>query len=237
MDKFSVLVASILFLTGYKAASQHTKMEVKVVGAMKDVMWKGQLDGKINLDTISFREHLYGLGPVEYLRGEILIIDGKSYKSTVLTDSTMKVEETYSVKAPFLGYANISQWKEEILPDSILTGKQLEKYLDLVTVSSARPFLFMLRGIVDHATIHIVNLPKGSQVYSPDDVQRAHRKFKIFNEESEVVGFFSTGHQGILTHHDTYLHMHLITADKRKMGHLEELSFKQGTGKLYLPVE
>jgi acetolactate decarboxylase len=37
---------------------------------------------------------LYGLGTVEYLEGEILIIDGKSYKSMVNSDSTMKVEET-----------------------------------------------------------------------------------------------------------------------------------------------
>jgi len=58
---------------------------------MKDVMWKGQLQGIINLDTITNKTNLYGLGPVEYLTGEILVIDGKSYKSTVASDTTMQV--------------------------------------------------------------------------------------------------------------------------------------------------
>lgn len=90
-------------------------------------MWKGQLYGSIDLDTIS---NLYGLEPVEYLRGEVLIIDGKSYKSTVVSDSAMKVEETFKIKAPFFGYSNISKWKEQNLPDSIQTIQQLETYLD-----------------------------------------------------------------------------------------------------------
>ena len=87
----------------------------------------GQLYGNINLDTIGNKINLYGLGPVEYLAGEILIIDGKSYKSTVVTDTTMKVEETYNIKAPFFGYANVAKWTEQTLPDSILTIQQLEQ--------------------------------------------------------------------------------------------------------------
>jgi acetolactate decarboxylase len=34
---------------------------------MKNVMWKGQLQGVINLDTIQNKNHLYGFGPQEYL--------------------------------------------------------------------------------------------------------------------------------------------------------------------------
>lgn len=42
---------------------------VQVVGAMRNVMWKGELQGTIALDTIENKEHLYGLGPVEFLAG------------------------------------------------------------------------------------------------------------------------------------------------------------------------
>src|SRR5690606_34145466 len=148
---------------------QQPTNEVKIVGEMKNVMWNGQLYGTINLDTITNKSNLYGLGPVEYLSGEILIIDGKSYKSTVVSDSTMKVEETYDIKAPFFAYANITDWKEQALPDSIRTNQQLEAYLDKVTKNSMRPFLFKLTGTVELATIHVVNLPKGSTVSSPDE--------------------------------------------------------------------
>lgn len=204
---------------------------------MKNVMWKGQLYGTINLDTIANKINLYGLGPVEYLAGEILITDGKSYKSTVTSDTTMKVEETYNIKAPFFGYTNISNWTEQTLPDSIQTIQQLEMYLDYVSKNSPRPFMFKLAGTVEQATIHIVNLPKGSKVSSPEEAHKGQINYEIKNEQSEIIGFFSTEHKAIFTHHDTYLHMHLITTDKQKMGHLDEVLFKRGRMKLYLPTE
>lgn len=210
---------------------------VRVVGAMKNVMWKGELFGTIDLDTIANKQHLYGLGPVEYLAGEILIVDGQSYQSLVLSGTTMKVEETFKVKAPFFVCATVENWKERSLPDSIESIKQLEDYLDLVTTTTIRPFAFKLNGTVETAKIHIVNLPKGTRVNSPDDAHRGKTIFTLDNELSTIVGFFSTKHQAIFTHHDTYLHMHLITKDKTKMGHLDEVKFKKGTMKLYLPTQ
>lgn len=235
--KTTLLGLTILTLTSCSSKAQQTTNEVKIVGEMKNVMWKGQLSGNIKLDTISKKTNLYGLGPVEYLAGEILIIDGKAYKSTVVSDTKMKVEETYDIKAPFFGYANITKWTEQTLPDSIQTIQQLEQYLDKVTKSSPRPFIFKLSGTVEQATIHIVNLPKGSKVSSPDEAHKGQKNYEIKNEQSEIIGFFSTEHKAIFTHHDTYLHMHLITTDRQKLGHLDEVLFKKGIMKLYLPTE
>ena len=234
--KTILLGLSIVTLTNCTTKAQHTNNEVKIVGQMKNVMWKGQLYGNINLDTIANKINLYGLGPVEYLSGEILIIDGKSYKSTVTSDTTMKVEETYDIRAPFFGYSNISKWTEQTLPDSIQTIQQLESYLDKVTKNSSRPFMFKLTGIVEQATIHIVNLPKGSKVSSPDEAHKGQKNYELENEQADIVGFFSTEHKSIFTHHDTFLHMHLISTDRQKMGHLDKVLFKKGTMKLYLPT-
>lgn len=235
--KTTLLGLTILTFMNCTTKAQQTNNEVKIVGEMKSVMWKGKLYGNINLDTISNKANLYGLGPVEYLAGEILIIDGKPYKSTVTSDSTMKVEETYDMKAPFFGYANISNWTEQVLPDSIQTIQQLETYLDKATKNSPRPFMFKLIGAVEQATIHILNLPKGSKVSSPDEVHKVQKNYKLKNEQTEIIGFFSTEHKAIFTHHDTFLHMHLMTIDLQKMGHLDEVLFKKGTMKLYLPTE
>jgi acetolactate decarboxylase len=97
--------------------------------------------------------------------------------------------------------------------------------------------MFKLTGTVEQAVIHIVNLPKGSKVSSPNDAHKGQKNYKIKNEPSDLIGFFSTEHETIFTHHDTYLHMHLITADRQKMGHLDEVLFKKGTMKLFLPTE
>ncbi len=216
--------------------AQTVKNEVSIIGAMKNVMWKGELSGTIQLDTITHKKHLYGLGPVELLAGEILIVDGKSYKSTVLTDSTMWVEETFNIKAPFFGYANIPNWQETSLPKNIQTIEQLENYLAKLTKGENRPFIFKLEGVVETAKIHIVNLPKGATVSSPDDAHRGQVNYVLTNAPSEIIGFFSSQHQTVFTHHDSFVHMHLITADKTKMGHLDQVMFKKGSMKLYLPA-
>jgi acetolactate decarboxylase len=231
-----LFMTAILLFTSCNSIAQPTNNDVKIVGAMKNVMWKGQLFGNIDLETIAIKQHLYGIGPVEYLAGELLIFDGKSYKSTVLTDKTMKVEETYQVKAPFFGYANIAKWNEQTLPDNIQTISQLEAYLEEKTKSAKRPFLFKLNGTVETAKIHIVNLPKDTKVSSPEDAHKGKTTYTIENQSADILGFFSTEHKAIFTHHDTFLHMHLITADRGKMGHLDDVMFKKGTIKLYLPA-
>lgn len=230
----AICLFSVIFVFSSSLYAQRPT-DVTVIGQMKDVMWKGELHGKIHLDTINDKNNLYGLGPVEYLSGEVLIINGKSYKSTVVSETTMKVEETYNIKAPFFGFANIAGWREQQLPDSIITIQQLEQYLSQITRSDKRPFMFRLAGIVQQANIHVVNLPKGTKVSSPAEAHQGQVNYTISNKQADIIGFFSTEHKAIFTHHDTYLHMHLITADRKQMGHLDEMLLKKGTVKLYLP--
>jgi acetolactate decarboxylase len=192
---------------------------------MKDVMWKGQLGGKISLDTIKNKSGLYGLGPVAFLNGEILINNGKTYVSRVISDSTMLVQKSKSIEAPFFVYANVNSWNDIKLPNSIKTIKDLETYIDNTTKNEKRPFAFKLSGTVSNATIHIQNLPKGSKVSSPKEAHQGQVNYHLKNENVEIIGFFSTEHQGIFTHHDSFLHMHLITKDKMKMGHLDTVTF------------
>ncbi|PVY40723.1 acetolactate decarboxylase [Pontibacter virosus] len=209
--------------------------DVQVVGAMRHVMWKGELAGKVDLDTLTNKQHLYGLGPVEYLAGELLILDGKSYKSVVTSDTTMRVEETFAVKAPFFVYAQVPDWHELSLPDSIRTMQQLELYLDHETQNSKRPFAFRVSGQVERATIHIVNLPAGSTVSSPAEAHQGQVNYELAQSDVDIVGFFSTEHKAVFTHHDTFMHLHLITKDRAQMGHLDDVTFKSGTLTLYLP--
>jgi len=209
-----------------------TYSDVKVVGAMKNVMWKGELGGSIDLDTISDKRGLYGLGPESYLTGELLIIDGTSYVSKVISDSTMSVGKTFETSAPFFVYANVTQWEEMEFPSTVKNMPELEKFIEEKTNQLKQPFAFKLAGGVTKALIHILDLPEGSKVSSPDDAHRDMVYYPLENEEVNIVGFFSKEHKAVFTHHDTYMHMHLITDDESKMEHLDELEI--GSMKLYL---
>jgi acetolactate decarboxylase len=236
-DKSIFLILQIIAFSCQYAGAQSAHNTVTIVGQMKDVMRKGQLYGNIHLDTISNRSHLYGMGPVAFLRGEILVIDGKSYKASIDEASKLKVEESYNIKAPFFGYANIEKWVEHTFPDSVQTMQQLETYLDKITKKNQRPFMFKLTGKVAEAKIHVQNLPVGTEVKSPEDARKGQQTYTIKNKPADIVGFFSREHQTIFTHHNTFLHMHLITKDRTKMGHLDALHFRKKRMKLYLPAE
>jgi len=216
-----------------KTVSNETYEDINIVGAMKNVMWKGELGGSINLDTISNKKGLYGLGPESYLTGELLINDGNSYVSKVTSDSTMTVEKRFDVSAPFLVYANVTEWNEIELDSNIKTIQDVEKLIDQKTSTFKRPFAFKLTGKVAKATIHIQNLPKGTKVSSPKEAHQGQTNYKLKDEEAIIVGFFSTEHKGIFTHHDSNIHLHLITKDESKMGHLDEMEIENM--KLYLP--
>lgn len=234
---FALITALIAGCNTYPQKNITTEAEtyddVKIVGAMKNVMWKGELGSSILLDTIANKKGLFGLGPVSYLRGELLINNGKSYVAKVLTDSTISIEKTFKTGAPFFVYANVHEWHEVDLPPDVKTIEDLEQFVDDKTKDFKRPFAFKLIGHVSSAVIHIQNLPEGTAVSSPKEAHQGQTDYELKNEDVEIVGFFSTEHQGVFTHHDSFLHMHLITKDARKMGHLDQLEIE--TMKLYLP--
>src|SRR5690606_20022006 len=146
-------------------------------------MRKGQLQATINLDTIADKAHLYGLGPVENLKGEIMVYEGKAYKSTVVSDSTMLVEETFDIKAPFFGYANVPNWIEQALPENIETIAQLEVYLNETTQNATRPFMFKLTGTVVSSNFHILYLPDCIKVSSHENTHQVMVNYHDTNEE------------------------------------------------------
>jgi acetolactate decarboxylase len=234
------LLATVL-MASCKTEPSKTKDEsypdIQIAGAMKNVMWKGELGGIINLDTISNKKGLYGLGPVSYLTGELLIFDGKTYISRVVDSAKMSVEENSKVEAPFFVYGNANEWQKEKLPADVTDIANLEKFIDGKTKDFKRPFIFKLKGTVNYADIHIQNLPKGTMVSSPDEAHQGQVNYDLENEEVEIIGFFSTEHQAVFTHHDSYMHMHLITKDRSKMGHLDKVEFKDSEVELYLPVK
>ena len=225
------LFLSILFL-GCNSTNEKTS-EFHITGKMKDVMWKGKLGPSIQLDTIKNTKGLYGLGPVSYLTGELVINDGQTYVSRVTSDTTMLVEKTNKISAPFFVYANNSDWNIIDLPKNIQSIPELESFISKRAERLKKPFAFKLKGIIDSAKIHIQNLPKGSIVRSPKEAHVGQINYNLEEEDCTIIGFYSENHQGIFTHHDSYLHMHLLTNDEEKMGHLDEVNFK--SIKLYLP--
>ena len=218
-------------------SNQNDNSEVKVAGAMKNVMWKGELGSVISLDTITNRKGLFGIGPLAHLKGEILLLNGRAYVSRIQDDGTPTVNIEGNVNAPFFVYANQNDWKEIILPENVVGISAIEDFVARQTKDVTEPFVFKIHGTALKATYHIQNLADGSVVTNPDEAHAGQQSFKIFNKKVVIIGFYSKNHQGIFTHHDSNMHLHVITSDWKHMGHLDELTLDVQSGTLLLPSE
>jgi acetolactate decarboxylase len=208
--------------------------QVNIEGAMHNVIKLGELKAVICTDTLP-KKHLYGMGPIENLRGEITIFDGIVYTAGIGSSGALEVGENKSACAPFLGWSHIPIWREYPLPDSIITNLMLQNFLEREQLNAGRAFFFRLSGRLTDAAIHVLNLPPGTKVEVPSDARKRQFNQRTGNIEADILGFFSTAHQRVFTHHDSFLHLHLLSKDRLLMGHADELRFSKGSLRLFVP--
>ncbi len=208
--------------------------EVFHIGTMREVMWGGKLEAAVSLDSLVDRDSLYGVGPLENLAGEITIFDGEAFVSRAVSDTAMSVEATWDAKAPFFVYARVANWDERTLPDSVVDQKSLERHLDAIMRDREKPFAFKLRGKVGTTVIHVVNLPEGTEVRSPEDAHQGQVNYTLVDVQADVIGFFSRNHAGVFTHHDSYVHLHLVTEYRTMAGHVDLMTFHPGDMRLWV---
>jgi acetolactate decarboxylase len=217
MTRFVILIAASLLVWSLHA-------QVIPTGAMRRTMWEGQLSGLIALDSIA-TPGVFGIGPLEYLQGEITLVDGHCFISRVLPDGVITVEERTDVKAPFFVHAEVAEWNRVELPPKVVDLASLDAFLTERAATRTEPFAFRLRGLVVDVQVHVMNVPPGTTINGPDEAHAHQVLVHDKGNEGTLVGFFSTKHKAVFTHHDTNIHVHYIAWDHSVMGHVDALRF------------
>lgn len=199
--------------------------QIIATGSLRATMWEGQLSGLVAMDSLAI-PGMFGLGPLEYLQGEITLLDGHSFISYIENDSTVVVEEQAQVSAPFFVHQHVMEWEAVVLGEGVVDLISLDAFLFMR--SSEAPFFFRLQGRVTEATAHVMDVPPGTTINGPSDAHASQKHFTVNDAEVELIGVFSTQHKTMFTHHDSNIHVHLITADRLLMGHLERLRMDPG---------
>lgn len=232
------LGAALLILATALLPDQQVPVVVKHAGALRNIMHENDLSAKIDLNSLSEREHLYALGALENLKGEILIMDSKPYIATA-EDEQVSIEQNFDHKASLLVYSEVRAWKSLEIPDGLEDKASLETFIvemaqDL-NIDTEQAFPFLIEGLCQEVQYHIINWPEG-------DTEHSHQKHKtsgphgsLENSKVRVLGFFSRHHTGVFTHHSSHLHLHFISDEGHLAGHVDELALKAGMV-LKLPV-
>ena len=191
---------------------------------MRNLMWFGDLEGKIAADSLNSNV-AYGHDPIEFLKGEILFFEGQTFESKVIDSLHHKVEQTTSTRAPFFIYSTESDLKEVTIPLENFTRKSTEKLIDSLYSDYQHHMLIRIDGLFDAITVLSVNLTKGSEVASPNEVHKDLSNYSYNYVNGSLVGFFSRKHKAIFTHHDSFFHAYFISDDRDFLGHVDALDF------------
>ena len=227
------LIIKVLLLG--TAVSAGEQPEVKVSGAMKNIMMNGDLSAHVNLDTLN-KTHLYGLGPVPGLKGEIMILDGTVY-TTAMDGIKLQNQQNKISQAAMLVYSNVEKWKTVSSKATVNSYADLEKLVEKTAKQNGYdteiPFAFKIEASPEKASYHVIDWKEGV-THTMDNHKQFAYSGKLYNEKAVFLGFYSTHHQGIFTHHSTNMHIHIL-ADKSKIaGHLDEVRIS-GLITIYLP--
>jgi len=201
-----------------------TITEVAYTGALRTIM-AGNIQATISLDSLSNRKHLYALGAVENLKGEVQIFNSEPSNSFVV-NGNLRIKDAYKVNAALLVYAEVQEWREFKL-ENIATKDELENIIFETAktngINMDEPFPFLLNGQVASLNWHVINWKEGDTIHSHEKHKTSGLNGVLNQTDVLVLGFYSTKHKAVFTHHTTNMHMHVKTADNTIAGHIDDI--------------
>lgn len=224
-----ILILSLIIIMNSCTVLNEKEVEVHHFGALKNMMHKGDLSAKVTLDKLKDMKHLYALGAVENLKGEVLILDGVpsiSYVETTDTSKTMMIDNSFEKNACLLVSASVEKWESINIPNSIVTYKDFEFFVEQTAfkngINTDKPFPFMIEGNAKSFDWHVIDWPEGDTEHSHEKHIHSGLYGTLENQSVEFLGFYSDKHHAIFTHHTTNMHVH-VSSDK-VIGHVDDFT-------------
>jgi len=201
--------------------------DLRFIGAQRETVIQGKLAAALDLRTLGKTLHLYAVGPIEQLRGEITIVDSRPSLARVGPDGAVRVAESFETGAPFLVWAEIPAWQTMPIPAEVRSFTDLEAFVPRAAASAGldpqQPLPFLIRGQQNLIEFHVLNrigdAPHGMEMHKKIQVV-----FELAQAEAILVGFHSAAHRGVFTPMDSAMHIHFQTADNSKSGHIQNLA-------------
>ncbi|HKF09092.1 MAG TPA: acetolactate decarboxylase [Xanthobacteraceae bacterium] len=191
----------------------------------------GKLAAALDLRMLATTPHLYGIGPIEQLRGEVTIIDSRPSLSRVGPDGTVQVTESFKTGAPFLVWAEVPAWRTAPVPPDVRAFTDLEAFVPRAAAAAGldpqRPFPFLVSGREDLIDFHILNRI-GNEPHNAEIHKKIQVSFELKRTDAIIVGFHSFSHRGIFTPMDSAIHMHFQTLYNSASGHIQTLEIGSG---------
>ncbi len=218
-----VLMITVISCTVKKAPK--TPIEVSHYGVLREIMREQKLEANADLADLRDMPDLYALGALEGLAGEILILDGQPLNG-LASKGELTFDRTFDRKATLLVSAQVPAWQELSLQFESVNLAELQTIVrDAATqlsIDTEKAFPFLIKGSFKQVDWHVINAAE-AETQDHDAYKKAGLQGQSQDIKGELLGFYSEKHEGVFTHHGSYLHIHFVNADETEMGHVDEL--------------
>ena len=210
---------------------------VRHSGDRRDIIQDGNLEATIALDSLAGVPHLYAIGPIEGLRGEVTIYDGTPSIATV-EEGAPHIEESMRPRAIFLVYGAAADWETVRIPSSLSGLGAVEAFVrteaQAAGLDLSAPFPFRIEGAVDFIDYHII-YKTNQKPHTSEEHQRAKQKYDVSDTEVQMIGFWADeAGEGVYTHPGMRTHLHFRLPDNSASGHIDDIEVREDAT-LYLP--
>jgi alpha-acetolactate decarboxylase len=219
-----------------QSASEPAAPEVSVYGALRDMFHRNQIGPRVSLGTLLPDSHLYGVGALANLRGEVTIVAGTVYLSYPDDPSSLRTEvvTTTDESATLFVAARVPRWTTLTVDRTVPFAE-----IDTVVADLARAaghdlrarIPFVMEGTFNELHWHVIDgtrLQGGGA--SHHDHLAAAVKLERDQATATLVGFYSQQDQGAFTHMGSRTHIHaVVEGEDVSAGHVDHVVIPAGT--------
>jgi acetolactate decarboxylase len=199
-----------------------------VWGSLRAIMHEGKTGATVSLAEAA-GAHVYAVGALSGLRGEVLVVDGRAFIATG-RGGAAHLQQTTSDDATLLVAAVVPGWRKVPISRDIPSGEidaRVEAIAREAGMDVNRAFPVLIEGNAD-VDWHVLDGSKPSAGGHADHLRNAVTG-KLAGRKTTIVGFFSKRHEAVFTHMGQYTHLHVLTPDHAVMGHVDALTVRAGS--------
>ncbi|QDU42747.1 hypothetical protein Mal52_12140 [Symmachiella dynata] len=231
-----------------QTSTEQSEPESKLIqyGRMREVIGMQKHHGRIALAEATSQPHLYAVGALEGLTGEVTVLDGAVVATTVDEAHQLQpVDVNPEIQATLLVGNHISAWTDHTVSKAV-PSEEFDAYIEQLAseqgIDTSKPFVFTASGDFIDVRLHVIQgaCPVHAKLHGVE-LSENEKPFEgsFPRLTGTLVGVFAKNAAGELTHPDTSTHTHVVfnepNSDARVTAHVEQTGLDEGAV-IRLPV-
>jgi len=209
--------------------------DVKVWGSLREMMREGRTESRVAIAPLLAAPHMYAVGAIAGMRGEVTVLDGTAWLALGDRDSGRATAGIADEGAALLVASYVADWSRVAIPEDIPFA-ELDRRIEALAAAAGMdvdiPFPFLIEGEFSDVRWHVLKGPPSS------DAAHDHIGNAVVGDPKTIrgtlVGFFSRHHQGSFTHMGQNIHAHLVDTSSMLAAHADQISIR-ASSMLVLP--